>query len=172
VSLAERSRLFLRRNRGWSSRSDRRSRRGWCTATGATSCRVAAGTAVAIDDFVTAQAESLFSLTSDPSIAIAQRTGQSGNDFWAAAAVLANLIADFVSSDATNSFIAIIQTIDEGRHDFWIADAVISIAELTESSTSLTGIASRLRAVNQLGDFTSIILAAFGFARSSTARST
>ena len=52
------------------------------------------------------------------------------------------LSALFMSLDAF--FIGIIQTIDESRHDLGIADAIVSIAELAESGTSLTGIASRL----------------------------
>jgi len=102
------------------------------------------GVAAAIDDVVSAQTQGLFSLTTDATIAVTQRTGQSGNDFWAAAAVLADLITDLVRSGATNSFICVVQTIDEGRHDFWVADAIISVAELTQGSSSLTSIASRL----------------------------
>ena len=99
---------------------------------------------VSIDDFVTAQAESLFGLTSDATIAVTQSTGQGGNDFGAAAAMATDLITDFVSCDATNSFISIIQAVNKGRHDFWVADAVVSVAQFTQSSTSLTSIASGL----------------------------
>jgi hypothetical protein len=107
----------------------------------------------------------LLGLTSNTTIAVTQSTGQGGNDFWAAAAVLADLIANLVSGGTTDSFVSIVQTIDESRHDFWIADAVISVAELTESSTSLTSIASRLRGIDQLGDVTWIGIAALGFGR-------
>jgi hypothetical protein len=102
-------------------------------------------------------------LTSYTTIAVTQSTGQGSNDFWAAAAVLADLITDFVSGNATNSFISIVQTIDKSRHDFWIADAIISVAKLTESSTSLTSIASRLRGVDQLSDIARIRIAALRF---------
>jgi hypothetical protein len=107
----------------------------------------------------------LFSLTSHATIAVTQRTGQGGNDFGAAAAVLTDLIADFISSNSSDSFICIVQTIDEGRHDFWIADAIIAVAKLTESMTSLTSIAGRLRGVDQLGDAAGISIAALGFSR-------
>jgi hypothetical protein len=110
-------------------------------------------------------------LAADTLIAITQGTGQGGNDFWTAAAVLADLIADFVGGRPSHSFIGIIQSIDEGRHDFWIADAVITITELTESSTSLTSIAGRLRGIDQLGDIARICIAAFRF-DSGTSRST
>lgn len=76
--------------------------------------------------------------------------------------MLADLIADFISSNATNAFISIIQAINKGRHDFGIADAIITVAELTQGSASLTSIASRLRGVDQLGDFAGISIAALG----------
>jgi hypothetical protein len=171
VSLAVSTCLFLWWNRSWSlwfrHRSGRgRSRTGWSTS-GGTASGGRTGVAAAINNLVSAQAKSLFSLTSHATIAVAQSTGQGGDDFGAAAAVTANLITDLVCSRTTNSFISIVQSIDEGRHDFWIADAVISIAKLTESSSSLTSIASRLRGVDQLGDITRIGIAAD---RGSTAR--
>jgi len=86
----------------------------------------------------------LFGLTSDAAIAVTEGTSQSSNHFWAAAAVLANLIANLVCSGATNSFVSIVQTVDEGRHDFWVADTIISAAEFAKSRTSLRGIACRL----------------------------
>lgn len=132
------------------------------SASGSAASRVAAGVAAAIDDVISAQAKSLFGLTSYTTIAVGQRTGQSGNDLWAAAAVLTDLITNLIGSGTTNSFISIIQAIDEGRHDFWIADAVISVTELTESSTSLTSIASRLRLVDQASDIARIRIAALG----------
>jgi hypothetical protein len=111
----------------------------------------------------------LFGLTSYTAIAVTESTCQGGDDFGAAAAVSTNLITNLVRGGTTNSFIGIVQTIDEGRHDFWIADAVISIAKLTESSTSLTSIASRLRGIDQLGDVARIGIAASCWAGRSTA---
>lgn len=122
----------------------------------------AAAVAATIDDVISAQAQSLFGLTSHTTIAIAQRTGQGRDDFGAAAAVLTNLITDLVGSHPANSFISIVQTIDEGRHDFRIADAIIAIAEFPQGSTSLTGIAGRLRLVDQASNFTRIGIAATG----------
>jgi hypothetical protein len=151
VTLADRSRLFHWRNwsrSGWFGIwSHRRSGTDWSTAVCSATGRAAGGSAsvaVAVDDFVSTQAESLFSLATNTTIAVTEGTGQSGRDFGAAAAVLANLIANFISRFTTNSFISIVQTVDKGRHDLWIADAVISVAELADRSTSLTGIAGRL----------------------------
>ena len=110
-------------------------------------------------------------MASDATIAVAKSTGQGGDDFGAAAAILANLIANLISRCTTNSFIGIIQTIDEGGHDLGIADAVIPTAELAERGTALTGIASRLRRVDQLGNIARICIAALGFDRCGAARS-
>jgi len=52
-------------------------------------------------------------LASDATIAVTKSTGQGGNDFWAAAAVLANLITNLIGSSAANSFISIVQSVDE-----------------------------------------------------------
>lgn len=122
-------------HRGWGT--------GWSTAVAATSGCTAIVTAT-LDDVVSTQAESLFSLTDHTAIAVTQSTGQGSDDFGAAAAVLANLIADFIGSFAADAFISIIQSIDEGRHDLWIADAIITIAQLADGGTSLTSIAGSL----------------------------
>lgn len=174
VALAIHSRLFRWRNwsrSGWfDGRSHRRSS-GWsttCCTAGWRASAAARGPAAAIDDVISAQAKGLFSLTSHATIAITQRTGQGSHDFWTAAAVLTNLITNLISSRTTNSFICIVQTIDEGRHDFWIADAIISIAKLTESSRSLTSIASRLRGIDQTSDIASVAIAASCFNDRST----
>ena len=144
---------------------------GWSTATvaaGAVASGRATLVAATLDHFVTAQAESLFGLTNNTLIAIAQRTGQSGNHFWAAAAVLANLIADFIGSFPPDPMIGIIQGIDERGHDFRVADAVIPVAELADRSTTLTSVASGLRGVDQLSDLAGIGIAAIGGTRSGT----
>ena len=83
-------------------------------------------------------------MTNHTAVAITQGNGQGGYDFGAAAAVLANLITDFVSRSAADAFIGIVQAIDEGRHDFRVADAIITIAQLAEGGTSLTSIAGSL----------------------------
>lgn len=150
VALAGRSGLFHWGNRSWRSGFDRRSHSRncwgcWSTATGSASVSgCAAGVAVSIDDIISAQAKSLFGLATNTTIAITQGTGQSSNNFGAAAAVLANLITNLVSGCRTNSFISIVQAIDESRHDFRIADAIISIAEFAKSCTSLSRIAGGL----------------------------
>ena len=145
---------------------------GWSTATvaaGAVASGGASTVAATLDHFVTAQAESLFGLTNNTLIAIAQRTGQSGNHFWAAAAVLANLIADFIGSFRPDPMIGVIQGVDERGHDFRVADAVIPVAELADRSTTLTSVASGLRGVDQLSDLAGIGIAALGCTRSGTA---
>ena len=166
MALAGRSGLFHWRNRSWRGGFDGRSHGGgdWSTPTVAASASGrAAAVAVSIDNIVSAQAKSLFGLTSDTTIAVTQSTGQGGHDFWAAAAVLANLIANLISSSLANSFISVVQTVDEGRHDFWVADAIIAVAEFAKSSGSLLRIAGRLRRIDQLGDIAGIRVAGTGF---------
>ena len=145
---------------------------GWSTATvaaGAVASGRATVVAATLDHFVTAQAESLFGLANNTPIAITQGTGQSGHDFWAAAAVLPNLIADFIGGFSTDPMIGVIQGIDERGHDFRVADAVIPVAELADRSPTLTSVASSLRGVDQLSDLTGIGIAALGGTRSGTA---
>lgn len=120
---------------GWST--------GWSTTVGATGGRTTIVTA-ALDDVVSTQAESLFSLTNHTAIAVTQSTGQGSDDFGAAAAVLANLITDFIGRFTADAFIGIVQGIHEGRHDFRVADAIITIAQLADGGTSLTSIAGGL----------------------------
>ena len=178
VALAVRTGLFRWWNwsrSGWFDGGSHRrsSTTDWSTTTGTAGWRASAaarGSAVAIDDVISAQAKGLFGLTSHTTIAVSQGTGQGSHDFWAAAGVSTNLITNLISSGATNSFIGIVQTIDEGRHDFWIADAVISIAKLTQSSSSLTSIASGLRGIDQLRDVARIPIAASCFNDGSTGR--
>lgn len=144
---------------------------GWSTATvaaGAVASRRATLVAATLDHFVAAQAESLLGLTNHTSVAITQRTGQGGHDFGAAAAVLANLIADFIGGFTSDSFIGVIQGVDERGHDFRVADAVIPVAELADRSTTLTSVASGLRGVDQLSDLAGIGIAALGGTRSGT----
>ena len=144
---------------------------GWSTATvaaGAVASRRATVVAATLDHFVAAQAESLLGLTNHTSVAITQRTGQGGNDFGAAAAVLANLIADFIGGFTSDSFIGVIQGVDERGHDFRVADAVIPVAELADRSTTLTSVASGLRGVDQLSDLAGIGIAAVSGTRSGT----
>ena len=148
---------------------------GWSTATvaaGAVASRRATLVAATLDHVVATQLEGLFGLTNHTAIAVTQRTGQSGDDFGAAAAILTNLIANFVGGGTTNSFIGIVQTIDKRCHDFRIADAVISVTELTQRGTSLTSIASRLRNVDELGDIARIRVAASCFANRRAGRRT
>ena len=145
---------------------------GWSTAAvaaGAVASGRATLVAATLDHFVTAQAESLLGLTNHTPIAITQGTGQSGNHFWAAAAVLANLIADFIGSFRPDPMIGVIQGVDERGHDFRVADAVIPVAELADRSTTLTSVASGLRGVDQLSDLAGIGIAALGGTRSGTA---
>ena len=153
--------------------------RGWChgrSGRGVTTIRASGGVAggraatiaAALDHVVTALAESLFGLTNHTAVAITQRTGQGGHNFGAAAAVLANLIADFIGRFTTDAFVGIVQGIDKGGHDFRIADAIITIAKLADGRTALTSVASRLRGVDQLSDLAGVGIAALRVARSCT----
>lgn len=99
-------------------------------------------------------------LTNHTSVAITQRTGQGGHNFGAAAAVLANLIADFIGRFTTDAFVGVIQGVDKGGHDFRVADAIITIAQLADGRTALTSVASRLRRVDQLSDLAGVGIAA------------
>ena len=103
-------------------------RSGGASAVGAVriASRCATAVAVSTNYFVSAQAESLSGLTNHTVIAIAQGTGQGGNDFWAAAAVLSDLITNLVSRLAANSMIGIIQGVNKRGHNLWIADAIVS----------------------------------------------
>ena len=134
---------------------------------GAVAGRRAATVAAALDHVVAAQLESLFGLTNHTLVAITQRTGQSGDDFGAAAAVLANLIANFIGRFTTDAFVSIVQGVDKGGHDFRVADAVIPVAKLADRSTTLTSVASGLRGVDQLSDLAGVGIAALGIAAAS-----
>lgn len=180
VTLVDRAGLFLRWDRCRSSRFNNRSGgrycRSWshstsgCATVGVATAGRATGAcatvAAAIDDFITTQAKSLFGLADDTAIAVTKRTCQGGDDFGAAAAMNANLIANLVGCRTANMLISIIQSVDESRHDLWVADAIITITELPERRTSLTSVAGRLRGIDQLGDVTSIRVAALRIDRS------
>ena len=114
--------------------------------------------AAAIDDTVTARFQSFLSLTTNSPIAVSQSDFQSCDNFVGAAALptLSDLVADFVSGFGANFFVGVVEAVDQGIHNFGIADAIELVAQLIESATALTGIASRLRLVNQLSDFTRI----------------
>jgi len=164
--------LLFRRNRSGSTVIDRRSDGSTTSrSTPAIAGGATALVAAAVDDFVSTQAEGLFGLTNHTAIAITQRTGQGGNDFGAAAAVLANLIADFIGGFTTDAFVGIVQGVDKRGHDFRVADAIITIAQLADGGTTLTGIAGRLRFVDQLGDLAGIRTARLGGTGSGTAGS-
>lgn len=115
--------------------------------------------AAAIDNVVTTQTQGLFSLTANAAITVGQGVGQCTNDALAAAArVLAQLIANFVSSSSTNCFHSVVECVDEGRHDFWVTDAV-KASQPNDGCTALSSVASCLRAVDQLCNDASIFAA-------------
>jgi len=105
-------------------------------------------------------------------VAIAQRTGQSGNDFRRAASaatvvILTNLIANFISGLRTNSLVSIVQSVHESNHDFGIADTVEVVAKLMNRSSAIFRVASGLRLINQLCNLARISVAATSFAAAS-----
>ena len=101
--------------------------------------------AAAVDDVVAAEFQSLLSLTTDTFVAVSQGAGQSGNDFWsAAAAVLASLIADFISSLTTDAVVSIVESVDESSHDFRVALAVVLVTDFVDGVSTVLSIASRL----------------------------
>lgn len=128
----------MARSSGW-----RGSRSATAVAAGARATAIAA----AVHNFVSAQFERFFGLANDRLVAIAKSTGQRRNHFRsraAAAAVLAELITDFVRSLSTDAFIAIVQRVDERGHDFWIADAIKLITEAMDRPTTIFSLAARL----------------------------
>ena len=102
-------------------------------------------------------------MTTNATVAIAQGSRQRGDDFARAAArILAELIAEFVSSFPANALVAVVRTVDESRHDLWIADAAVLVAQLVQRTFALTSIAGGLRRVDQACDFAGVIFAALG----------
>ena len=160
-------RLFLRRSRsrsgvstfrhrsrcgGGSFRSVAgriRGRASWLAATIrttlGTTASPASGLAV-VNDFVTAGFQGFFGFVANAPVAVSQSHGQSFDDFvsHAAAAVLANLVADFVSSFVTNPLIAIVQSVGEGGHDLGVAAAVVTIAKTIDRFRTIFGVAGSL----------------------------
>jgi hypothetical protein len=100
----------------------------------------------AVDDFVSALFQSFFGFVSDISIAVSQSGRQGFNGFvaHAAATVLTNLVANFISSFTADSLVAIVQSVDQSSHDFRIASAIVSVAKTIDSFCSLLGVASSL----------------------------
>lgn len=121
--------------------------------------------AAAIDDVITAQFQSTLSLAANTTIAVSQGASQCRNNFWsAAAAVLAGLIADFVSSLTTDAVVSIVQSIDESSDDLWIAFAVVLVTDFVDGFSTVFCIASGLRFVDQASKFARIIFCTWIFA--------
>lgn len=105
---------------GSSSRSHRRCS-GWGRSASASGAAIAGTSGVAsdfaaawINNVVSTQAESLFSLTANTTVTVSQSDGQRFDSaLRAAALVLAELVADLVSGGPTDSFIRVIQAVDE-----------------------------------------------------------
>jgi len=68
--------------------------------------------AATIHNFITARFQSFFSLSPHTSITIRQGGCQCRDDFFAAAAVFAKLIADFIGCFFSDIFIGVVQAID------------------------------------------------------------
>jgi hypothetical protein len=136
--------------------------RSWCTRI---ATNVATSATAAINDFISASFQSFFGLFTDTFVAIAESTSQSSYNFRSAAAsVLTDLIADFVSSFFTNTFISIIQSVNHGTDDFWIATTVVVVTQFINSISTIFCVTGSLRFVDQLGNFARISIATFGFA--------
>jgi hypothetical protein len=89
--------------------------------------------------------QGFFNLTTNTLVAITQGGCQSRCGCVAAAArILAELVADFISGFLADSLVTIVQSVDQGAHDFGIAHAVKLVAELVHSLATILGIASRL----------------------------
>jgi hypothetical protein len=154
-----------------------RSSRGWGVASWVASWSASTGTAsgwatsrtalrstlrlAAIDNVVAAEFQSFFSFLTDTTIAIAQSNRQSLNNFvaHAAAAVLANLVTNLISSFVTNAFVAIIQSVGKRTHNLGIANAAVLVAELINRTSTIFRIASCLRCIDQLSNLAGIIAA-------------
>ena len=160
-----RGRLFFRRSRsgcgvstfrhrgrcgGSSFRSTAGRITGWSSglASGATFRATVSTTGglAAVDHFVATGFQCFFRFVTDTAIAVSQCMCQCFDNFvsHAAAAVAANLIADFISRFVTNSLIAIVQSVDECTHDLWIAAAVVTITQTIDCSGTVLCVARRL----------------------------
>lgn len=121
--------------------------------------------AAAVNDVITAKFQSTLSLAANTTIAVSQSAGQCRNNFWsAAAAVLAGLIADFVSSLTADAVVSIVQSIDESSDDLWIAFAVVLVTDFVDGFGTVFCIASCLRFVDQASKFARIIFCTWIFA--------
>ena len=122
-----------------------------------------AGVAATIHDFISTRFQTFFCLSPDTPITIRQGGCQSCDNFFAAAAVLANLITDFIGGFLADFLVGIVKAVDQSSHDFGITLAIVPVSEPIERSSTIPGIASRLRFVDQLSDLAGICIAAFRF---------
>ena len=58
--------------------------------------------------------------------------------------VATNLVADFISSFATNPLVAIVQSVDKSSHDFRIAVAVELVTQFVNRFRTVLGVAGSL----------------------------
>ena len=117
--------------------------------------------AAAVYDFVSTRFQTFFRLSPDTPITIRQGGCQGSDHFFAAAAVFANLITDFIGGFLADALIGVVKTVDQGNHDFGITLAIVPVSELVERSPTMPGIAGRLRFVDQLGNLAGVCIAAF-----------
>ena len=129
-------------------------------ATAVTATVVAAGRST-VSDFVTAQAQSLFSSLANPFVAIAQRAHQSARNLAVAAAgILLQFGMNVGGGGEANSFVAVVQAVDKRTHDFRVAAAVVALSETVQGIATILGIAGGLRAVDHVRDIAGIADAA------------
>ena len=135
----------------------------WCSCTRCSASRCTCCRTLTINDFVATEFQCFFCLMTNRTVTISQSSGQGRHNFitTAAATVLADLVANFICCFCSNSFVCVIQSINECVHDFRIADTTVIVTQFVDGITSLLGITSCLRLVDQLSKFGCIDIAAF-----------
>ena len=122
------------------------------------------GVAAAVYDFISTRFQTFFGLSPDTPITIRQGGCQCSDHFFAAAAVLANLITDSIGGFLADALIGVVEAIDQGSHDFGITLAIVPVSEPVERSSTMSGIAGGLRFINQLGNLAGVCIAALRLA--------
>lgn len=122
------------------------------------------GVAAAVYDFVSTRFQTFFSLSPDTPITIRQGGCQCSGHFLSAAAVLANLITNFIGGFLADALIGVVKAIDQGSHDFGITLAIELVSKFVECAPTISGIAGRLRFVDQLGNLAGVCIAALRLA--------
>ena len=119
------------------------------------------------DDTVTTSLQSFLGLSANTSVAIDEGSLQGRHNFLAAAAaagILNELVADFISGFFADVFVGIVEGVDHGDHDLRIANAIVVVTQFVDRRIPISSIAGCLRFVDQLCNHAWIGIAALRFA--------